>query len=98
MTLVETSDVSLVVAMLSIKGCLLLYLLQLTAVKVFLELMATDFGTPVAEGLKIDFRMTHQDIANAIGSTRVSITRILSKLRETGWLINTDGFLIVIAS
>jgi len=39
--------------------------------------------------------MTHQDIANAIGSTRVSITRILSKLRETGWLIKTDGFLII---
>jgi len=30
--------------------------------------------------------MTHQDIANAIGATRGSITRILSKLRETGWL------------
>ena len=28
-------------------------------VKAFLELMATDFGTPVAEGLMIDFRMTH---------------------------------------
>ena len=55
-------------------------------VKAFLELMASEFGTPVAEGLKIDFRMTHQDIANAIGATRESITRILSKLRETGWL------------
>ena len=81
--------------MLSIKGCLLLYLFQITAVKVFLELMTTDFGTPVAEGLKIDFRMTHQDIANAIGATRVSITRILSKLRKTGWLIKIDGFLII---
>ena len=60
--------------------------------------MATDFGTPVAEGLKIDFRMPPQDIANAIGATRVSITRIFSKLRETGWLIKTDGFLVVIAS
>ena len=98
MTLVETSDVSLVVEMLSIKGCLLLYLFQLTAVKAFHELMATDFGTPVAEGLKIDFRMTHQDIANAIDTTPVSITRILSKLRESGWLIKTDGLLVVIAS
>ena len=98
MTLVETSDVSLVVAMLSIKGCLLLYLFQLTAVKVFLELMATNFGRPLEEGLNIDLRMTHHDIANAIGSTRVSIIRILSKLRETGWLIKTDGFLVVIAS
>ena len=54
--------------------------------------MATDFGTPVAEGLNIDFRMTHQDIANAIGSTRVSITRILSKRRETGWVIKQMDF------
>ena len=60
--------------------------------------MATDFATQVADGLKIDFRMTHQDIANAIGSTRVSITRILSKLRKTGWLLKADGFLVVIAS
>jgi len=52
LTLVETIDVSLEVAMLSINGCLLLYLFQLTSVKVFLELMATDFGTPVAEGIK----------------------------------------------
>ena len=58
--------------------------------------MATNFGRPVEEGLNIDFRMTHQDIANAIGSTRVSITRILSTLRETGWLIKADGFLIII--
>ena len=58
-------------------------------------MLATDFGTPVAEGLKIDFRMTHQDIANAIGTTRVTISRILTKLRITGWLIKTDGFLVV---
>ena len=64
-------------------------------VKAFLELMATDFGTPVAEGLKIDFKITHQDIANAIGTTRVTISRILTKLRITGWLIKTDGFLVV---
>tara|TARA_Y100001968_G_scaffold231492_1_gene214260 strand:- start:534 stop:755 length:222 start_codon:yes stop_codon:yes gene_type:complete len=41
--------------------------------------------------------MTHQDIANAIGSTLISNTRILSKLRKTGWLIKIDGYLIVIA-
>ena len=46
----------------------------------------------------IDFSMTHQDIANALGVTRVTITRVLSQLRKTGWLIKTDGFLVVIAS
>ena len=66
-------------------------------IKAFLKLMATDFGTPVAEGLKINFTITHQDLANAIGSTRVSITRILSKLGETGWLIKIDGIFIVMS-
>jgi len=42
-------------------------------VKSFLELIATNFGRPVGKGLKIDFRMNHQDIANAIGSNRVNI-------------------------
>ncbi len=61
-------------------------------------MIATDFGHPVEKGLMIDFSMTHQDIANALGVTRVTITRVLSQLRKTGWLIKTDGFLVVIAS
>ena len=55
-------------------------------VKAFFELIATDFGHPVEEGLMIDFKITHQDIANALGVTRVTITRILSQLQKTGWL------------
>ena len=66
-------------------------------VKAFLELIATDLGKPVGEGLMIDFKITHQDIANAIGSTRVTITRILAELQEDFWLKKTDGGFLVIA-
>ena len=75
-------------------------LLEKTAeerVKAFLELIATDFGKPVEEGLMIDFSITHQDIANAVGLTRVTITRILSQLKKTGWLRKLDGGFLVIA-
>ena len=75
-------------------------LLEKTAeerVKAFLELIATDFGKPVEEGLMIDFLITHQDIANAVGLTRVTITRILSQLKKTGWLRKLDGGFLVIA-
>ena len=58
--------------------------------------MATNFGRPLEEGLNIDLRMTHHDIANAIGSTRVSIIRILSKLRETGWLKKLMDFWLLL--
>ena len=66
-------------------------------VKEFLELLATDFGKPVEEGLMIGFSITHQDIANAVGVTRVTITRILSQLKKTGWLKKLDEGLFVIA-
>ena len=66
-------------------------------VKAFFELIATDFGHPVEEGLMIDFKITHQDIANALGVTRVTITRILSQLQKTGWLKKIEGVFFVIA-
>ncbi len=66
-------------------------------VKAFLELMATDFGKPVEDGLMIDVSITHQDIANAVGVTRVTVTRILSQLKKVGWLRKSDGGFLVIA-
>ena len=67
-------------------------------VKRFLELIATEYGKPLDGGLMIEFKITHQDIANAIGSTRVTVTRILSKLQEDYWLTKTNGGFFIIAS
>jgi CRP-like cAMP-binding protein len=54
--------------------------------KGFLELLAMDYGVACAGGLRLNPKLTHQEIASAIGTTRVTVTRILGQLKETGWL------------
>jgi CRP/FNR family transcriptional regulator, global nitrogen regulator len=49
----------------------------------FLLILCRDFGVPASEGVTIDLKLSHQAIAEAIGSTRVTITRLLGDLRDT---------------
>ncbi len=42
------------------------------------------FGREVKSGHLIDLRLTHQDIADMLNSTRVTITRVLTQLEEQG--------------
>lgn len=56
----------------------------------FLELLALDYGQPCERGLLLDLGMTHQELASALGTTRVTVTRVLGHLREAGWL-DADG-------
>lgn len=48
----------------------------------FLLILCRDFGEPTPEGVKIDLKLSHQSIAEAIGSTRVTVTRLLGELRD----------------
>ena len=48
-----------------------------------------DFGVADELGITIDLRLSHQAIAEAIGSTRVTITRLLGDLRQSG-LVQID--------
>ncbi len=50
----------------------------------FLLVLCRDFGMPGQKGITIDLRLSHQAIAEAIGSTRVTITRLLGDLRNSG--------------
>ena len=52
----------------------------------FLLVLCRDFGVPGDRGITIDLRLSHQAIAEAIGSTRVTITRLLGDLRSLGLL------------
>ena len=62
----------------------------------FLELLATDYGQPCDEGLKLNLRLTHQDLASALSTTRVTVTRVLGQLRDEGWLqIDSQRHLVV---
>jgi CRP-like cAMP-binding protein len=46
--------------------------------------LAKKFGREIETGHLIDLRLTHQDIADLLNSTRVTITRILTQLEEQG--------------
>jgi CRP/FNR family transcriptional regulator, global nitrogen regulator len=48
----------------------------------FLLILCRDFGIPTTEGITIDLKLSHQAIAEAIGSTRVTVTRLLGDLRQ----------------
>ncbi|KKI99322.1 global nitrogen regulator NtcA [Prochlorothrix hollandica] len=48
----------------------------------FLLILCRDFGVPTYDGITIDLKLSHQAIAEAIGSTRVTVTRLLGDLRE----------------
>ena len=50
----------------------------------FLLVLCRDFGVAGQQGITIDLKLSHQAIAEAIGSTRVTITRLLGDLRSAG--------------
>lgn len=52
----------------------------------FLLILCRDFGVPIADGIRIDLKLSHQAIAEAIGSTRVTVTRLLGDLRTEGMI------------
>ncbi|MEB3357516.1 MAG: Crp/Fnr family transcriptional regulator [Synechococcales bacterium] len=52
-----------------------------------LMLLKQEVGQPTEDGgSRLSVRLTHQQLANAIGTTRVTVTRLLSQLREEGWV------------
>jgi CRP-like cAMP-binding protein len=55
-------------------------------VRGFLELLANDYGQPCERGLRLSIKLTHQEIACALSTTRVTVTRVIGALREEGWL------------
>ncbi|HEY9658035.1 MAG TPA: Crp/Fnr family transcriptional regulator [Allocoleopsis sp.] len=61
-----------------------------------LLLLKQEVGQPIPGGIRISVRLTHQQLANAIGTTRVTVTRLLSQLQEEGWLsIDSTRHIIV---
>ena len=48
----------------------------------FLDWLANKFGFRTEQGLLIPLRLTHQDLADVLGTTRVTVTRILQQLQQ----------------
>ncbi|MCC5659633.1 PAS domain S-box protein [Nostoc sp. XA010] len=49
-----------------------------------LQLLKREVGETVPEGTRLSVRFTHEDIASACCTTRVTITRLIGKLQEEG--------------
>lgn len=56
-----------------------------------LTLLAEQFGKPAARGTLVDVRITHAQLASAVGATRTTVTRLLGRLKRQGFLSSTRG-------
>ncbi len=65
-------------------------------VRGLLELLAQDYGQACEEGLRLNLRLTHQELASALSTTRVTVTRVIGLLRDEGWLqIDAQRHLVI---
>ncbi|RUR76534.1 helix-turn-helix domain-containing protein [Chlorogloeopsis fritschii PCC 9212] len=47
-----------------------------------LQLLKQELGQPVADGTRLSIRLTHEDLATACCTTRVTVTRLLRQLQQ----------------
>lgn len=66
----------------------LLQIAQMRSVKdrliCFLDYLVHQFGQEVDQGIRLKFHLTHQDIADVINSSRVTVTRLMGDLHRQG--------------
>lgn len=64
----------------------------------FLTLLVEEYGESTDSGYTLPFPLTHAQIGSAIGSTRVTVTRLMGKLRQRGLIRNQSDNLICLAA
>jgi len=52
----------------------------------FILLLAQAVGQPVTRGTRLGIRLTHEELACMIRSSRVTVTRLLGQFKRQGWL------------
>lgn len=55
----------------------------------FLEWLSGQFGQPVPAGVLLNLNLTHQVLADTLGTTRVTITRLLRQLERAGKIMRS---------
>lgn len=48
--------------------------------------LAENHGRVTPSGIRVEFPLTHQEIADMVGSSRVTVTQILNKFRSSNWI------------
>ncbi|MDJ0729697.1 MAG: Crp/Fnr family transcriptional regulator [Crocosphaera sp.] len=61
-------------------------------------LLKQELGETTEAGTRIKVRLTHQNLASAIATTRVTVTRLLGEFQRQGWLSFDSDRHIIIAS
>lgn len=52
----------------------------------FLDWMAEQFSRQLPQGCLVELPLTHQDVAEVLGATRVTVTRLLTQFKQDGRL------------
>lgn len=60
----------------------------------FFRVIIEEYGEPCKEGYYLPYLLTHAQIGSAIGSTRVTVTRLMGKLRRQGLILIRNDSLI----
>ncbi len=58
--------------------------------------LARRFGKPLERGCLIDLQLSHQDLAELVGTTRVTITKALKQLEHQGMIDRTARKLVLL--
>lgn len=61
-----------------------------------LDWLGQKFGTEIEIGQLIDIHITHQDLAEIIGATRVTVTKLINQLEKEGFLSRPERNTIVL--
>lgn len=57
--------------------------------------MSNTYGSPDKDGIRIDMRMTNSDMAELIGTTRESVNRMLSAMKDEGTISVSDNRIVI---
>lgn len=58
--------------------------------------LGNKFGRSVPQGILIDLRLTHQNLAELIGTTRVTVTKLLKELEEEEKILRQQRHYIIL--
>ncbi|MEM9509016.1 MAG: Crp/Fnr family transcriptional regulator [Cyanobacteria bacterium P01_E01_bin.35] len=61
-----------------------------------LKWLASKFGRGIQEGNLIDFQLTHQELADAINTTRITVTKTLNQFEREGLILRPRTRCIII--
>lgn len=61
-----------------------------------LEWLAFKFGREIESGKLIDFKLTHQELADAVGTTRITVTKTLNQFERDGLILRPKSKCIIL--